>query len=305
MNLIGRDSTIAKLFLEKGELVAIPTETVYGLAGNALVPETVAKIFQAKNRPSFDPLIVHTHSIEQAHAYVRDFPSWAHKLATAFWPGALTLLLPKKELIPDIVTNGSDLVAIRIPNHPVTLNLLRTIDFPLAAPSANPFGYISPTTAQHVADQLSGKLAYILDGGSCEIGLESTIVGLKNNKPAVYRTGGIGIEAIENIVQEKLDIVQSTSNPSAPGMLDSHYSPTKPLYFGANLSHSFPDKKVGIINFQNLSPTHDLSEAACQLFAKLRQLDKSDIEIIIAEEFPNEGLGRAINDRLFRASVKR
>ena len=316
--MIGNSVEIAIKTLLKGDLVAIPTETVYGLAGNALQADTVAKIFEAKNRPTFDPLIVHTHSIEEAKKYVLDFPDWATKLANTFWPGPLTLLLPRNTLIPDIVTNGSDLVAIRIPNHPIALALLKSLPFPLAAPSANPFGYISPTTAQHVADQLEEKISYILDGGACNVGVESTIVGIRNGKPAIFRTGGISKEEIEKILSLDLEELKSSSNPQAPGMLDSHYAPGKPLYLGniASLLPQFASKRIGTISLSVdfsdtvtksivLSPTSNLNEAACGLFAALRALDKLDVDIILAEIFPNQGLGRAINDRLKRASFKR
>jgi len=316
--MIGNSLEIAIKTLLEGNLVAIPTETVYGLAGNALQADTVAKIFEAKNRPTFDPLIVHTHSIEEVQKYATAFPDWATKLANRFWPGPLTLLLPRNSAIPDIVTNGSDLVGIRIPNHPVILALLKSLPFPLAAPSANPFGYISPTTAQHVADQLEDKISYILDGGACNVGVESTIVGIQNGKPAIFRTGGIAKEEIEKTLELTLEVLQSSSNPTAPGMLDSHYAPGKPLYLGniASLISQFPTNRIGTISFSTdfsalvtnsiiLSPTSNLNEAACGLFAALRELDKSKVDIILAEIFPNEGLGRAINDRLKRASFKR
>ena len=315
--MIGNSLEIAIKTLLNGNLVAIPTETVYGLAGNALQADTVAKIFEAKNRPTFDPLIVHTHSIEEAKKYVLHFPDWATKLANTFCPGPLTLLLPRNTSIPDIVTNGSDLVAIRIPNHPIALALLKSLPFPLAAPSANPFGYISPTTAQHVADQLENKIPYILDGGACNVGVESTIVGIKNGKPAIFRTGGIAKEEIEKTLEIELEELQSSSNPAAPGMLDSHYAPRKPLYIGKTeeLVKANENKKTGIISFSkqysyknsitiSLSSKGDLNEAACHLFSALRDLDKSDAEVILAEVFPNIGLGKAINDRLARASFK-
>ena len=316
--MIGSDLKIAEGFLRDGKLVAIPTETVYGLAGNALVPETIAKIFETKNRPSFDPLIVHTHSIDSARKYVTDFPDWAVKLAENFWPGPLTLLLPRRSIIPDIVTNGSDLVGIRVPDHPLTLALLRSLPFPLAAPSANPFGYISPTTAQHVADQLEEKIPYILDGGPSNIGLESTIAGIKNGKPAIYRTGGIPVEVISEFLNLEVEILQSSSNPQAPGMLESHYAPGKPLYIGEieKLLQKHEGKPIGVISFSRdysksskksivLSDEKNLTKAAAGLFSALREMDKSFIEIILTEIFPDEGLGRAINDRLKRASTKR
>jgi L-threonylcarbamoyladenylate synthase len=316
--MIGQSLNKAKKFLVSGELVAIPTETVYGLAGNALDENSVAKIFEAKNRPSFDPLIVHSYSTEQAKKYVQNFPQWAEKLAEIYWPGPLTLLLTRNQLIPDIVTSGSDLVGIRVPRNPLTLALLQQLPFPLAAPSANPFGYVSPTTAQHVADQLENKISYILNGGACKVGVESTIVGEKNGTVCIFRTGGISVEDIENTLKTKVEIVQSTSNPMAPGMLESHYSPHKPLYIGniQKLIDEFSDKKLGVISFSKnyskraekslvLSKKEDLKEAACALFKALRQMDKNDVEIILTEIFPDIGIGKAINDRLKRAANKR
>ncbi|HWB64636.1 MAG TPA: L-threonylcarbamoyladenylate synthase [Chitinophagales bacterium] len=319
--IIGKDKLIAKDFLEKGELAAIPTETVYGLAGNALNEDTVLKIFTAKNRPHFDPLIVHTHSIEEIEKYVQAVPAKALKLMEAFMPGPLTVLLPKKTNIPDLVTSGLDEVAIRIPQHPLTLELLKSLPFPLAAPSANPFGYISPTTAQHVYDQLQGKIPYILDGGPCHIGLESTIIGFEKDNVVVYRLGGLPVEQIENLVGPVVVAPQKSANPHAPGMLPSHYAPKKKLIFGNTKalqddSTDWPGgNKKGIIAFDTpvegvsadnqviLSPTGNLNEAAKNLFAAMRRLDASDVDVIYAVEFPSTGLGRAINDRLKRASA--
>jgi L-threonylcarbamoyladenylate synthase len=198
MAQIETDIEKAKALLESGELVAIPTETVYGLAGNALNPDAVAKIFSVKNRPSFDPLIIHTDSLEKVRKFTLDIPAPLDRLAAHFWPGPLTLLLPKKPIVPDLVTSGLDTVAVRIPQHTLTLSLLEALDFPLAAPSANPFGYISPTTAAHVQDQLGDKIPYILDGGPSQVGLESTIVGLENGEVVVYRLGGLEVAAIES-----------------------------------------------------------------------------------------------------------
>lgn len=305
-------------FLKKGEIGAIPTETVYGLAGNALNEMAVLKIFEAKNRPFFDPLIVHIAAFNQIEKYVEELPAKAQILAQAFWPGPLTLLLKKKSNIPDLVTAGSDLVAIRIPNHPIPLELLKSIDFPLAAPSANLFGYVSPTEAKHVEQQLGEKISFVLDGGSCEIGLESTIVGFENDKMIVYRVGGISLEELQRIGGEfELNINQS-SNPKAPGMLKSHYAPSKKVIFrnwGDYLSN-ISSENFGIIAFDSayefvptenqriLSPKGDLNEAARNLFSALRSFENSNVKFILAEEFPNEGLGRAINDRLSRASAE-
>ncbi|MES2762098.1 MAG: L-threonylcarbamoyladenylate synthase [Bacteroidota bacterium] len=314
----GKDINKAKGFLEKGELVAIPTETVYGLAANALDPVAVAKIFEAKERPTFDPLIVHTYSLEQVKLFVADIHPSLLKLATTFWPGPLTLLLPKKAIIPDLVTSGLDRVGVRIPNHALTLDLLSQLSFPLAAPSANPFGYISPTTEEHVQKQLGNKIPYILDGGNCEVGLESTIVGEENGEIIIYRLGGLSVDNIESIVGKVSVQLNQSSNPKAPGQLKSHYAPKKPLYIGSlkELQTQFSDKKTGAIVFgndhglqptilvKNLSVTKDYKEAAVHLFSFLRELDEADVDVIICELLPETDLGLAINDRLKRASVQ-
>jgi L-threonylcarbamoyladenylate synthase len=210
---IGRDIEKAKSLLMQGDLVAIPTETVYGLAGNALDPEAVALIFETKNRPSFDPLILHTSSIGRVEDFVSSFPEKLKILAESFWPGPLTLLLPRKSVVPDLVTSGLDRVAVRVPKHPLTLALLESLDFPLAAPSANPFGYISPTRPEHVEAQLGEKIPYILDGEACDVGLESTIVGLEEDEIVIYRLGGLEISAIEKLVG------RSKSKITAPAIL--------------------------------------------------------------------------------------
>jgi len=317
MSKIGIDIEKAKQILLEDGLVAIPTETVYGLAANALNKNAVLKIFEAKNRPHFDPLIIHTNSIDKIKAWVDDFPAWAQELATTFWPGPLTLLLPKKNIIPDLVTSGLPQVAVRIPNHKLTLQLLESLDFPLAAPSANPFGYVSPTTAAHVATQLQNKVDYILDGGICDVGIESTIMGFENGIVTVYRLGGLAIEDIEGLVGKVQVQINQSSNPTAPGMLKSHYAPKKPLFIGdvEDFIKANSFKKIGVISFYNdyhieenrskiLSPASNLKEAAHNLFAAIRELDASDVDVIVAEKFPDNFLGRAINDRLQRASVK-
>ena len=317
MAMIGNDVKYAQQLLEQGKLVAIPTETVYGLAANALNEDAVLSIFEVKNRPQFDPLIIHTDSIEKLQHFVTSFPEKALKLATAFMPGPLTLLLPKNNIIPDLVTSGLESVAVRIPKHPLALELLATLDFPLAAPSANPFGYISPTTAAHVQAQLGDKIAYILDGGECSVGIESTIVGFDDEQPVVYRLGGIAVEEIENIVGVVKTMAHSTSNPQAPGMLKSHYAPRKPLTINnlEELLKNYDSQKIGVLSFDKtipevpvanqriLSPTRNFSEAAKNLFAYLRQLDALDVAVIYAELLPNQNLGRAINDRLRRAAA--
>ncbi len=316
--IIGAAIQVAKQFLEQGEPVGIPTETVYGLAANALNEDAVLKIFSVKNRPHFDPLIVHTHSKEEIGKYAKEIPAAAEKLIDAFMPGPVTVLLKKRKSIPDLVTSGLETVAIRIPNHKLTLDLLKQLDFPLAAPSANPFGYISPTTAQHVFDQLQGKIPYILDGGATNVGVESTIVGFENDEAVVYRLGGLAIEEIERVIGKvKIDLNES-SNPKSPGMLKSHYAPKKKLTiaeFGNSEIRKSGNEITGVIAFDKyingideksqilLSPSGDLNEAAKNLFAAMRKLDASNVNEIIAVKFPDTGLGRAINDRLKRAST--
>lgn len=317
---IGQNILEAADFLKKGKLVAIPTETVYGLAGNALNPEAVASIFETKNRPSFDPLIIHVSAVEQVQLYTEGFPDQLQKLATRFWPGPLTLLLPRKNNIPDLVTSGLDRVAVRVPDHPLTQELLALLDFPLAAPSANPFGYISPTTAAHVEAQLGPKIPYILDGGSCEVGLESTIVGMENKEVVIYRLGGLEVAEIEAVVGKVKVKDHSSSNPQAPGLLESHYSPAKPFILGkldeliaefrrreidfAVLSFESTFQDIGALRQISLSQKGDLKQAAANLFAAMRVLDQSDASVILAELMPEIGLGRAINDRLKRAATK-
>jgi len=317
MAQIGSDIEIAKQLLEQGELVAIPTETVYGLAGNALNETAVLEIFKVKNRPQFDPLIVHVSSLAKARDLVDYFPEKAEKLANEFWPGPLTLLLKKQAHIPDLVTSGLDHVAVRCPNHQLTLSLLEQLSFPLAAPSANPFGYISPTRPEHVNDQLGDKINYILDGGECQVGIESTIVGFENGEPVIYRLGGLSVEKIENAVGKVSVQLNTSSNPQAPGQLKSHYAPKKKMKLGNmnELIAHYGTHRVGVLSFQKqvegvdasnqivLSANGNVEEAAHQLFASLRALDKKDVDILLAEEVPGVGLGRAINDRLRRAAA--
>ncbi len=310
----GTDIHKAKAILEAGGLVAIPTETVYGLAANATNGLAVAKIFEAKKRPSFDPLIVHTNSFERVREFVHEVPLDIELVLRTFSPGPVTVLLEKNEDIPDITTSGLRRVGVRIPRHPLTLQLLENLDFPLAAPSANPFGYISPTTAKHVADQLGDQVDYILDGGACEVGLESTILGYEGEDITIYRKGGLEIEKIEELLGKVNVRDHSSSNPAAPGMLKSHYAPNKEvLLLNEKLSVS-PDS--GFLRFKSyiagisesrqfiLSSNGDLKEAAQNLFKALRSLDNLPVENIYIEMVPEHGLGAAINDRLRRALAK-
>ena len=313
---IGTNINEAIAILNANELVAIPTETVYGLAGNALNTSAVAKIFEAKNRPFFNPLILHVASVEAINQYAF-LDETSLTLAKHFMPGPFTLLLNKKNNVPDIVTAGSNKVAIRIPNHPITHQLLSQLSFPLAAPSANPFGYVSPVTAGHVLQGLQGKIKYILDGGNCDIGIESTIVEVENDEVILHRAGGLAAEEIEAVVGKKVIIATHHSKPQTSGQLKSHYATTTPLLQGnvAALIEQYQGKNIGIISFQEtyagvdqqhqfiLSQQGSLQEAAQNLFATMRQLDSLHYDMILAAVFPNKGLGIAINDRLKKAQI--
>ena len=322
---IGKDVAKARALLERGLTVAIPTETVYGLAANALNEDAVLQVFEIKDRPHFDPLIVHLASSEQVISYATEFPEWAERLAERFWPGPLTIVLPKRDVIPDIVTSGLGTVALRVPSHPMTLDLLSTMEFPLAAPSANPFGYVSPTTAKHVMDQLGGKIPYILDGGECAVGVESTIVAERDGRITVLRLGGVSVEEIEEVVDSIKWIVDSgesllptthCSLPTTPGSLESHYAPRTPIKLGAIDLSGYNPNEVGVLSFQSryasvppehqvvLSPHGDVREAAKYLFAGMRYLDSLGLRVILAEALPEVGLGRAVNDRLRRAAAE-
>jgi L-threonylcarbamoyladenylate synthase len=319
MSIISTDISKAVTILNNDELVAIPTETVYGLAGNIFSKKAIQLIFETKKRPFFNPLIVHIPSVEVLPNIVRYIPEKAQRLADAFWPGPLTLVLPKKSTIPDVITAGKDTVAVRIPNHPVALELLSQLDYPLAAPSANPFGSISPTTAQHVENYFKDAIKMVLDGGSCQRGIESTIIGFEGDEPIIYRLGSTSIEAIENVVgpieiKNKKDIA-----PDAPGMLERHYAPSTRTILTGDISEAIKkhaDKRIGVLSFSKtfehdavafqivLSESTNLPEAASKLYDALHQLDKQELDIIIAERFPDFGLGKSINDRLQRATVK-
>lgn len=307
----------AKKILEGDELVAIPTETVYGLAGNIYSEKAIKKIFETKNRPFFNPLIVHIDSMEKLGQIVCEVPEKAKILATHFWPGSLTLVLKKKETIPDLITAGKDTVAVRIPNHPVTLELLKSLDFPLAAPSANPFGSISPTTATHVADYFQSTLEMVLDGGPCTNGVESTIIGFENENPIIYRLGAISKEEIEAVIGSIQTAKTNDKSPAAPGMLSKHYAPKTKIILTTNLLNSlkkYDNSTVGVITFTNeilpdgiaatevLSKKGDLKEATANLYAAMHRLDKLNLDLIIASYFPNNQLGNTINDRLLRAT---
>lgn len=319
MTQINSDIEIAKKILEDGELVAIPTETVYGLAANAFSENAVKKIFALKNRPSFNPLIVHIASITDLDKIVFNVPPLAIKLANKFWPGPLTLLLEKKDCIPDSVTAGNSTVAVRIPNHPLTLELLSKLSFPVAAPSANPFMSISPTQPEHVKTYFNGKLKFILDGGVCLEGIESTIIGFRNNQAVLYREGSCAISDIEKITGLLLQPQQVSTTFEAPGMSKKHYAPKTPLIVSTDFRKTIKqnsDKKVAVLTFSpvkenynnvyfiSLSEKQELKEAAANLYATLIDLDAMNFDLIIAAYVPNKGIGRSINDRLKRASFQ-
>ncbi len=314
---ISTDIVKAKEILENENLVAIPTETVYGLAGNIYSEKAINKIFKTKNRPFNNPLIVHIHSKELLENIAQEIPEKAKKLAEAFWPGSLTLVLKKKESIPYSITAGKETVAVRVPNHPLTLELLKQLDFPLAAPSANPFGSISPTTSQHVADYFTDTLEMVLDGGSCENGIESTIVGFENEKAILYRLGSISVEDIESIIGPIQIVNKNDSAPNAPGMLSRHYAPKTKTIVSENIEEelkNYPTSKVGVLLFKDfninnenieieiLSSNGNLKEATANLYAAMHRLDKKNLDLIIAEKFPENDLGKSINDRLERAT---
>lgn len=320
MNQTGTDIALAAAHLRKGELVAIPTETVYGLAANALDPAAVVKIYEAKNRPQFNPLILHVANTEQLKKLGLRLPDKALELAARFSPGPLTYVIPTSDQVPGIITAGTDAVAVRIPNHPMTLELLQQLEFPLAAPSANPSGFVSATTALHVAEQLGSKVSYILDGGECKVGVESTILSFLEERPRLLRYGGISLEAIEAVIGKvELPPEGFVDNPVAPGMLARHYATRHRLLWGdmdalLQATAGRVPHRTATITFRSevpgipathqfiLSPQGSLSEAASRLFSAMRLADSMDIDLILAERFPEEGLGRAINDRLKRAA---
>ena len=233
--MIGTDLNKAASLLGEGKLVAIPTETVYGLAANALNPQAVSQLFEAKQRPTFNPLILHLKPLDNPENYVLKMTSSAKKLANEFWPGPLSILLFKKDIVPDIVTAGLDSVVIRKPNHPLTQDLLKLLDYPLAAPSANKFQGISPTLPIHVEQSLGSKVSYIIDGGPSTIGLESTIVDCRSEPAIILRHGGISEQQIKNCIGRVKIQINASSNPLAPGQLEKHYATKKPLYLVDNL----------------------------------------------------------------------
>lgn len=316
MAIIGNEILKAKVLLEKGELVAIPTETVYGLAANAFNVDAVLKIYEVKNRPKFNPLIIHSNSIARFEKWGIVVTDKLKKLADKFSPGPLTYVVNKSAIIPDIISAGQDSVAIRVPNHKTAIALLSLIDFPLAAPSANPSEYVSPTTSFHVQEQLSDKISYILDGGPCEIGVESTIVDMRGDKVKLLRLGGISKEEIEEVLGEEIEDLLISDNIIAPGMMKRHYATSHPIVFEKDFDRSQLTENTFALRFNSyvdflpkenqfiLSASGSLNEAAANLFSTMRKMDAMEMDLIIAEKLPNIGIGRAINDRLERAASK-
>jgi L-threonylcarbamoyladenylate synthase len=304
----------AASLIREGGLVAFPTETVYGLGANALDPIAVARIFEVKERPSFDPLIVHIASIRSLQDLTQDNDDRAYRLAEKFWPGPLTIVLPKSNIVPDIVTSGLETVGIRMPDNPVALRLIKYAECPVAAPSANKFGRISPTKAEHVKKQLKG-IDYVLDGGPTKVGIESTVISFHSDGFVILRQGFITREELEKVLPQSKLAVSKKEMISSPGNIKSHYSPNKPLYLLDEKPGNLNTKNAAFLSFgkppdsdfkivEYLSETGNLYEAAINLFGKLHQLEDSDIDFIIVEPVPEKGIGRAIMDRLRKAAYK-
>lgn len=310
---------LAASMIRTGGLVAFPTETVYGLGCDAMNPVAAAKVFEAKRRPQFDPLIVHVADRSQLDAVVTAQPPLAQRLMDEFWPGPLTLVLPKQSVVPDLVTAGLPTVAVRMPSHPVAQALIREAGTPIAAPSANPFGYVSPTMAQHVSESLGSKVDLILDGGPCSVGVESTVVSLIDPQPELLRPGSISLEQLTAIVGPVRCRASTHDKPTAPGQLIRHYATLTPLTIldsPATQTALGPGEQAGLLLISSssetanrfaavemLSTTGDLHEAARNLFAALRRLDALHLDRIYAEPCTEVGLGMAIMDRLRRCAA--
>lgn len=300
--------------IRRGGLVAFPTETVYGLGADALNPAAVAGIFEAKQRPFFDPLIVHIADCSDINKISTGIDKKTYTLVERFWPGPLTVILPKNSSVPDIVTSGLGTVAIRMPRHDTALTLIKEAGTPIAAPSANRFSCLSPTTSRHVMEQLGNSVDMILDGGACTVGIESTIIKITPSGIHLLRPGGIATEGIEDCIGEKVIIDSAGVKPEAPGQLEYHYSPAKPVVITEKLP--LDDKKGGFLFFKKpcgdypversfiLSESGDLREAAANLFSHLHSLDSLEISRIYAQPVPETGLGLGIMDRLKKASMK-
>ena len=317
--MITNDLNQVKAALVNDDIIALPTETVYGLAANIYSRSAIEKVYKLKMRPANNPLIVHISKPSILNEVAKNIPSKALELANVFWPGPLTLILEKNDQIPDRITAGKKTVAVRIPNHPIALKLLNSLNFPLAAPSANPSGSISPTSAEHVSLYFKKELNFILDGGSCLHGLESTIIGFENNNPILYRLGAITIEKIEEIIGPIKVKNQNDSDPSSPGMLSKHYSPKTQIQIIKNICDAVKHnktKKIGVLSLEKksrldsqiyqevLSPSGNIEEAAKNFYAALHRLDHMNLDLIVTSFFPDKGIGKTINDRLKRAVKK-
>lgn len=317
--MISKNVKLAATFLKNDGVVGIPTETVYGLAGNAYSDVAINKIFEVKKRPNSNPLILHVKNSNELDKIGTQIPELAYKLAETFWPGPLTLIVKKQPHISNLITASQDTVAVRVPNHTLTLELLNSIDFPLVAPSANPFTRISPIEAPHVEAYFKDQINMVLDGGRCSEGVESTIVGFENNRAIIYRLGAISIEEIEKITNNVSVYKPLDKKIITPGMLKKHYSPNTDIILTRNVSQEiewFSDKKIGLLLFNApqpnfnlayqkiLSPESNLKIATSNLYKALHELDAMNLDLIIAERFPEYGLGLTINDRLTRATKK-
>ena len=320
MNLLQANKTNIEKSAEvikNGGLVAFPTETVYGLGADGLNPIAVAKIFEVKKRPSFNPLILHIAKKDWLKKFAVYNDNRIDRLINKFWPGPLTLVLPKTDIVPDIVTSGNTTVAVRMPDHQVALELIEQSGTPIAAPSANKFGHLSPTDAQHVVKSLGDKVDVILDGGKCNVGVESTIIELHDNEIHLLRPGGLSKEEIEKEIGEIKLGKTNPDKPSSPGQLTFHYAPSIPLGFlnDKNLN-KYSGKKIGVLFFNKvnsnqeftntkiLSESGDMKEAAANLFRFLHDFEKENLDVILVETVKEEGLGTAIMDRLKKASAK-
>ncbi len=305
----------AASILRRGGLVAFPTETVYGLGADAFNPIAVARVFGVKARPSFDPLIVHlSDGAELARVSPSNDPR-VLALGARFWPGPLTLILPRCPGVPDLVTSGLETVGVRVPAHPAARALIAAAGTPVAAPSANPFGYVSPTTAAHVAELLGASVDLVLDGGPCAVGVESTILSLAGDSPVILRPGGVSREALEEALGLPLGVSSAAERPIAPGQLPRHYATRTPLRVLPGPAGTAPHGRVGLLAWSTapsegyasvevLSPDGSKEAAAARLFAALRRLDAAGLDLILVEPCDEAGLGHAIMDRLRRAAAR-
>ena len=316
---IGLDLNKAKRLLDSSDIISIPTETVYGLAANGKDPLAISKIYIAKKRPLSNPLILHYKDATSAFSDITMISKDVELLAEKFWPGPLTMLLPKKNTICDAVTSGKPLVAVRVPNHQLCTALLHKLDYPLAAPSANLYGRISPTSPAHVHEQLNSRIPYILDGGICEKGLESTIIGFENDTAAIYRLGSISIEDIETCIGKKVRLknkIDSNQEPLTSGLVKHHYAPNTAMFLKVEKAKESNLFNCGYIGFDTLDPDFPIENqfllsaqgniefAAKELYRSFHVMDAKKFKAIYIDFMPENGIGRAINDRINRAIQK-